>query len=106
MRARQFLMLAAMLVIMGERWDLDQSGLFDTCTSVVRGGFDCKSNDTVYRRVYVIGERIPWLICSGMADCADYQERFTIPIPNVPVKAITKEEAEKADKGLTERGSQ
>lgn len=99
MRARQFL-IAAMLVIMGERWEYAGHFGVQWCQAIDDG--KCEGGVETYRRVYVIGKTIPmtqmqWMACapSPMLTPCDPPavEVFTIPVPNVPTKAMTKEEA-------------
>ena len=101
------LILALMLVIMGQRWE--PSG-----GPVVQGwcinpphwtGPDCRDSLGVvqyYRLVYVIGEFKPWPVCSGMGPCGDTIERFTIPVPNTPSKTMSAIEADLRNKDLAD----
>ncbi len=101
------LLLVAMLVLMGERWEPTGAeylqvrphpeGVANCVLGVLHNCFIVKD----YRRVYVIGE-IPY--CPWGAVCSlEYRdmrpvEKYTVPVPNVPTKAMTREEAEKANR--------
>jgi len=80
------LLIALMLVLMGQRWDELGQG-FTTHAYVL---------------VYVIGEVETNVSCSIhlQLNCRSLTERFTIPVPNTPSKAMTKDEAERANKEL------
>lgn len=99
------LLIAAMLVIMGQRWeDMESYPSLDRCVFDDPTGRTalCKPAEDLYRLVYVIGEQVSgscnetWTICPPSA-----KERFTIPVPNTPTRAMTKAEAEKANKELS-----
>ena len=95
------LLIALMLVIMGQRWEFVGNVGLLYCQ-----GFPehCSGGEPHYRLVYVIGERVDVpgahpMMCH-VSPCQEIKERFTIPVPNTPSKAMTKEEAEKANKEL------
>ena len=97
-------LIAAMLVIMGERWEYFAHVGAQWCQAIEGG--KCEGGVETYRRVYVIGESMTDWKCLTQEEveklkaadltyeCKKVQERFTIPVPNVPTKAMTKEEAE------------
>jgi len=92
------------LVNMGERWQRPDLG-WEATTCV--DGKNC-TDVSAYERVYVIGKSVPVAdICLqgdasflGSASCYKTVELFTIPVPAAPLKLMTVEEAEKANKDL------
>ena len=97
------LLIALMLVIMGQRWESIGEGFWISpiCQPSSNGVTAiCIDPPNYYRLVYVIGEFKSWMFCQGMGPCGDFTEKFTIPVPNTPTKAMTKDEAEKANKEL------
>lgn len=100
------LLVALMLVILGQRWEaLDSHPSLDRCVFDDPTGRTalCKPAPDYYRLVYVIGENVDTgahrMMCH-VVPCYSIQERFTVPVPNTPSKAMSKDEAEKANKEL------
>ena len=94
------LLIALMLVIMGQRWEFAGNVGILYCQGFPE---QCFGGEPHYRLVYVIGEPMTKKECKGPFDkvgCVVELERFTIPVPNTSSKAMTKDEAEKANKEL------
>lgn len=92
-----FILVVLMLVIMGERWEFIGS----TSSLYIFQGSDIISVNRLYQRVYVIGERTPRnVFCPGAMCPVSAEERFTIPIPDAPLKTMTSEEAARLNKEL------
>jgi len=91
------LLIALMLVIMGQRWEFAGNVGILYCQGMPE---TCYGGEPHYRLVYVVGEIRPESSCNtAFTYCNPVtSERFTIPVPNVPTKAMTKDEAEKANK--------
>lgn len=98
------LLVVLMLVIMGQRWEIHERGMaLPECRTSPDGWMQiCKEVEPKhrYRLVYVIGEEVGNIGCAMPVDMRCATERFTIPVPNVPTKAMTKDEAERANKTL------
>ena len=97
------LLLAAMLVLLGQRWEFVGDGFWISpiCTPSSSGTTVlCIDPPNYYRLVYVIGDFKPADWCAGWGPCGEFTELFTVPVPNTPTKAMSKEEAEKLNKEL------
>jgi len=111
--------LVLMLILMGQRWiPVDgPSEVRPGCATDVwtqDRGWRCEGEHAVsYQPVWVIGEVIPELYAcqklqknrrgldigiNELGPCS--VERFTIPVPNTPLKLMTVEEADKANRDL------
>ena len=98
------LLVALMLVIMGQRWEHIGDGFWIAQKCISSGEVSvCTEGPNYYRLVYVIGElNSTNVLCPG-AMCPPSVaavERFTFPVPNVPTVAMTKDEVDKANRGL------
>jgi len=95
---KHLITLVLTLILMGQRWQRPALGMeATTCVN----GKHC-TDVSAYERVYVIGSSDFYSDFSGflLTRGSDYVEIFTIPVPNAPLKLMTVEEAEKANKEL------
>ena len=102
--AMKHLLIALMLVIMGQRWEFTDHASFKTvpCTNASQWTA-CIQTETYYRLVYVIGEQHVPIECMTVSECyPKARERFTIPVPNTPSKAMSAIEADLRNKDLAD----
>jgi len=87
-----------MLVLMGQRWEStgEWAWISPICTPSSWGTIICIDPSNYYRLVYVIGEKVR---LEG-TNWTDNIELFTIPVPNTPTKAMSKEDADKINGDL------